>query len=282
MLVVSIDGLAPRHVTRAVMPALTTLALEGASCFTARTVAPPWTVPAHASMLRGVDPATHGLSDNTPAPLRTSAPSFLKAARDAGRSTAMFVSWLPLDAVIERDAATQRFVIDSGYDPDDDRRMVDAAIAAVADGGHDLTFAYLVRPDLAGHTRGWDSAEYVDAAGRADTDLARLLDAVGDGASVLVTTDHGGVGTDHADQVPDVMETFVVVRAPGAGRSRVGLGGGLAARRGPDRRRPVRDRSRPPLGGVVAAGSGAPARRCGDGPAGRRSRSVVPRAGDHA
>ena len=225
MLVVSIDGLAPRHITRAAMPALTTLALEGASCFTARTVAPPWTVPAHTSMLRGIDPATHGLSDNTPAPLRTSAPSFLKAAREAGRSTAMFVSWLPLDAVIERDAATQRFVIDSGYDPDDDRRMVDAAIAAVADGGHDLTFVYLVAPDLAGHTQGWDSAEYVDAAGRADADLARLLDAVGDGASVLVTTDHGGLGTDHADQVLDVMETFVVVRAPG----RVAAGSGWAA-----------------------------------------------------
>ncbi len=103
--------------------------------------------------------------------------------------------------------------------------MVDAAIAAVADGGHDLTFVYLVAPDLAGHTQGWDSAEYVDAAGRADADLARLLDAVGDWASVLVTTDHGGLGTDHADQVLDVMETFVVVRAPG----RVAAGSGWAA-----------------------------------------------------
>ena len=227
MLVVSIDGLAPRHITRAAMPALTTLALEGASCFTARTVAPPWTVPAHTSMLRGVDPATHGLSDNTPAPLRTGAPSFLKAARQADRSTAMFVSWLPLDAVIERDAASERFVIDSGYDPDDDRRMVDAAVASAREAGgcSDLMFVYLVAPDLAGHGHGFDSVEYRAAAVRSDTHLARLLDAVGDRASVLVTTDHGGLGTDHADQVPDVMETFVVVRAPG----RVAAGSGWAA-----------------------------------------------------
>ena len=225
MLVVSIDGLAPRHITRAAMPALTTLALGGASCFTARTVAPPWTVPAHTSMLRGVDPATHGLSDNTPAPLRTRAPSFLKAAREAGCSTAMFVSWLPLDAVIERDAATQRFVIDSGYDPDDDRRMVDAAVAAARGGCGGLMFVSLVGPDLAGHAYGFDSAEYRAAAVRSDTTLARLLDAVGDGAPVLVTTDHGGLGTNHADQVPDVMETFVVVRAPG----RVAAGSGWRA-----------------------------------------------------
>ena len=215
VLVVSIDGLAPRHITRATMPALTTLALEGASCFTARTVRPPVTLPAHTSMLRGVDPATHGLRDNTALPLRTDAPSFLKAAREAGNRTATFVSWLPLDAVIERDAATERFVIDGGYEPGDDRRVVDAAVASAHGGCSDLMFVYLVGPDLAGHAYGWDSAEYRAAVTRSDGGLARLLEAVGAEASVLVTTDHGGLGTGHRDEVPDVMETFVVVRAPG-------------------------------------------------------------------
>jgi len=225
VLVVSIDGLAPRHVTRATMPALTTLALEGASCFTSRTVTPPTTLPVHTSMLRGVDPSTHGLYSNTPAPLRTDAPSFLQAARGAGRSTAIFINWLPLDAVIEREAAGQRFVIDGGYDPDEDRRCVDAAVAAVADGCCDVVFVYLVRPDLAGHACGWDSAEYADAVVRSDTELARLLEAAGPEAAVLVTTDHGGLGTGHADEVPDVMETFVVLRAPG----RVPAGSGWPA-----------------------------------------------------
>ena len=225
VLVVSIDGLAPRHVTRATMPALTTLALEGASCFTSRTVTPPTTLPVHVSILRGVDPSTHGLYSNTPAPLRTDAPSFLQAARDAGRSTAIFINWLPLDAVIEREAAGQRFVIDGGYDPDEDRRCVDAAVAAVADGCCDVVFVYLVRPDLAGHACGWDSAEYADAVARSDTELARLLEAAGPEAAVLVTTDHGGLGTGHADEVPDVMETFVVLRAPG----RVPAGSGWPA-----------------------------------------------------
>ena len=32
--------------------------------------------------------------------------------------------------MIERGAAEQRFVIDGGYDPDTDRRSVDAAVAA--------------------------------------------------------------------------------------------------------------------------------------------------------
>ena len=215
VLVVSIDGMAPRHITRAAMPALTALALEGASCFTARTVTPPWTLPVHASMLRGVDPSAHGLRDNTPEPLRSEAPSFLKTARDAGLRTAAFTSWLPLDGLIERDAAEQRFVIDGGYGDDDDRRVVNAALAAIADGGCDLAFVYLSHPDIDGHAHGWDSAEYLDGATRSDTELARLLDAAGPEASVLVTTDHGGLDTRHESEVTDVLETFVVVRALG-------------------------------------------------------------------
>ena len=117
--------------------------------------------------------------------------------------------------MIESDAANHRFVIDSGYDLDDDRRIVEAAIATSADCQHDLSFVYLSQPDLSGHLHGWDSAEYVAAATRSDTALARLLDAVGPQASVLVTTDYGGVGSDHTDEVPDVLETFMVVRAPG-------------------------------------------------------------------
>ena len=215
VLVVSIDGVAPRHITRTTMPALTTLARQGASCFRSQAVQPPWTLPVHTSMFRGVDPSTHGVTTNTPVPLESDAPSFLKAARDAGLRTAMFVNWLPLDHVIERDAAEHRFVLDGGYGPDDDRRSVDAALATLADGLHDLVFVYLSQPDVDGHEFGWDSPEYVAAAGRSDTQLGRLLDAVGDDARVLVTTDHGGIEKNHADLVPEVLDTFVVVRAPG-------------------------------------------------------------------
>ena len=220
VLVVSIDGVAPRHVTRATMPTLTTLAREGASCFGARAVEPPWTLPVHTTMFRGIDPATHGVLDNTPIPLNSDAPSFLKAGRAAGRTTAMFVNWAPFDAVIERDAAEHRFVIDGGYDPDEDRRSTDAAIATLTEGGHDLALVYLALPDLVGHDHGWDSDEYVRALTITDAHLGRLLDALEPAWSVLVTTDHGGVGRNHADLVPDVLETFVVVRAPPAQPSR--------------------------------------------------------------
>ena len=81
---VSIDGLAPRHISRTTMPTLTTLALEGASCFRCKTLNPPSTLPVHTSMFRGAAPDTHGLIDNSPAPLRSDAPSCLGTAPEAG------------------------------------------------------------------------------------------------------------------------------------------------------------------------------------------------------
>lgn len=215
VLVVSIDGVAPRHVTRTSMPTLTTLARQGASCFQARTVQPPWTLPAHTTMFRGIDPAQHGIFDNTPRPLTEHAASFLKAGRSEGRRTAMFVNWAPFDAVIERDAAEHRFVIDGGYDADEDRRVTDAAIATLGEGQHDLALVYLAQPDLAGHDHGWDSQPYIDALAAVDAHLGRLVDALSPDWSLIVTTDHGGIGDNHADLIPEVLETFIVVRAAG-------------------------------------------------------------------
>ncbi len=196
------------------MPTLTTLAREGASCFRSQAVSPPWTLPVHTTMFRGIGPANHSILDNTPAEPATDSPSFLKHARMAGRSTAVFLNWLPLDHVLERDAAERRFIIDGGYGPHDDRRSVDAALDALAEGIPDLVFVYLSQPDADGHRFGWDSPEYLAAAGRSDTELGRLLDAAGSGTPVLVTTDHGGFEKNHADEIPEVLETFIVVRSP--------------------------------------------------------------------
>ena len=219
-LLVSIDGVAPRFVTPAVMPNLVALARVGASCFTAQTVTPSLTLPAHLSMLAGVDPATHGVHSNTPAPVSGAQSTVLALARSSGCTTAAVHTWKPLDAVFEKDATDQRVVIGDGYDPDDDDRVVREATARLR-GGVDLAFVYLGGPDLVGHANGWGSAEYVAALGSADARLGQVLAAAGPDRHVVVTTDHGGTGTDHAAGAPTDLETFVVARSsrliPGSG-----------------------------------------------------------------
>jgi gamma-butyrobetaine dioxygenase len=227
VLVVSIDGLAPRFITPGTMPYLCALARSGASCFTARTVVPPLTVPAHASMFRGVDSVTHGLVDNTPLPPRGNAPSFLAAARAAALSTASVICWPPMDLLVEPYASQYRVSLDSGYDPHDDDVVTGETIDVLRRYRPDVTLTYLVSTDLAGHAVGWGSAEYLAAAARIDALLADLVEAAGPGSAIVVTTDHGGVGRGHFEAVEDILETFVVVRsariAPGSMLARVSI-----------------------------------------------------------
>ena len=212
VLVVSIDGLAPRAITRDRMPNLCALARSGASCYTARTVVPPITVPAHASMFHGIEPGAHGLVDNARLRPGGGSRSFLAAARAAGRTTASVLCWLPLDELVEPGAADHRIVADSGYDPHDDDRTVAAMAALLASERPDVALTYLVACDLAGHAHGWDSDEYRAAVARTDELLGELV-AAADGMAVVVTTDHGGLGHHHGDPVPETMTTFVVARS---------------------------------------------------------------------
>ena len=213
--VLSIDGLAPRHITRATMPYLTTLARTGASCFSARTVLPTITLPAHTSMFRSVAPAAHGLLDNTPGPVSTDAPSFLQQAHASGQRTAAFLSWLPLDACLESTAVTELVLTDAGYGPHDDANTTNSACALLDRRDHDIVFVYLTQPDVDGHRYGWDSPEYVAAATRSDALLGQLLQHVGPDDRVVVTTDHGGIAKSHGGDRPEETETFVVLRAGG-------------------------------------------------------------------
>lgn len=211
-LLVSIDGVAPRFVTPVVMPNLVGLARSGASCFTARTVLPSVTLPAHLSMLAGVDPVTHGVCTNTPVPISGPQSTVLAVARRAGLRTVAVHTWQPLDSIFEKDATDRRMVIGDGYDPaDDDQVVAEAMTAMQADVG--LCFTYLGGPDLVGHDHGWGSDEYLAALTDADRRLGRLVAAAGD-RHVVVTTDHGGTGRDHAAGRPTDTETFVVARSP--------------------------------------------------------------------
>lgn len=195
------------------MPHLCRLARQGASCFSAQTVHPSITLPAHTSLLRGVDPAVHGTVDNTPVPLSDEWPSFLRIARMAGLSTAALLNWTQVNGIVEADAVDIRHFLNGGYGADDDARIA-AASTLVLGERPDVAFVYLVSPDLDGHEYGWGSTEYLGALARSDHALGQVIEAAAD-AALIVTTDHGGEGNDHQQSRPLDLETFVIVRAQG-------------------------------------------------------------------
>lgn len=196
------------------MPTLCGLVGAGASCFNARTVVPSITLPAHASLLRGVDPTVHKIVDNTPKPLRDDWPTFLRAARSHGLRTAAAVNWSQVAGLLERDAVDALYFLDGGYDPADDGLIRRAATSIIETERPDVTFVYFVAPDLAGHDHGWGSEPYLDALRASDAHLEDLLECT-DHAAILVTTDHGGHGNDHQLSEPIDQITFMTLRAAG-------------------------------------------------------------------
>jgi len=118
-----------------------------------------------------------------------------------------------MDQLIEAQAATYRVSLDSGYDPHDDDVVTGETIDLLRRFRPDVTLTYLVSTDLAGHSAGWGSDEYLAAAARLDALLADLIDAAGPESAFVVTTDHGGVERGHFDAVDDILETFLIVRS---------------------------------------------------------------------
>ena len=92
-------------------PRLDALAAAGLR-FTQALTPVPLTLPAHASLLTGLDPNQHGLRDNGQGALAPSIPTLAEALRGAGYATVAVVGSRVLD---------RRFGLDRGFDLYDDR-----------------------------------------------------------------------------------------------------------------------------------------------------------------
>jgi len=91
--IISIDGGKPEVIQHSDMPVLKRLVKEGACTWTAQTIKPPITLPAHTSMLTGVPMEKHRITWNNWVPTNgmVAVPTVFAAAKQAGFSTAMFV-----------------------------------------------------------------------------------------------------------------------------------------------------------------------------------------------
>ena len=91
----------------------------------------------------------------------------------------------------------------------------------------DLVFLYLGQVDECGHSFGFHPTvkEYTQAIERVDGHIGQVTQAIQSRQTyakedwlILICTDHGGAGTDHADghTNPDIRRTFLVVSGPSA------------------------------------------------------------------
>lgn len=206
VLLISVDGLAPRVLDASEAPVLASLAREGTRARTARSVVPSITMTAHATLLSGLPPHEHGIFWNQYQPWRrVRVPTVFAACAAARLRCGLFAGKPKLAHFAEHEAGVERFR--HGQDAD---AVLREAAAYVRERDPDLVVVHLAEVDLTGHAEGWGSDAQVRAIVRIDSALGAFIAAVRDASprpfAGLLTADHGGRGTRHGSDHPDDVE----------------------------------------------------------------------------
>jgi arylsulfatase A-like enzyme len=241
------DRLTPYGFMDASMPALERLAREGVVFDQAETVA-PLTLPAHASILTGLFPASHGVRSNAGPPLAAGYATLTEMLHARGYRTGAFVS----SVVLSSDRGLAQGFDRYGGVPDPEetagRQLQRAADAVVADtldwlatihDGPWFAWAHLYDPH-----RPYDPPEpyrsrhfdpYVGEIAFADAQIGRMLAALEvngqlDDTIVIVAGDHGESLGDHGEAghgrtlYESVLRVPLIVRVPLSATSRIARG----------------------------------------------------------
>jgi len=203
--------------------------LRQATHFRAARTPVPQTVPAHVTMMTGLDPLAHGIVGNFCPALGTDRGFALLAEefRGAGHATAAFLSSALLGRASGIDAGFERFECPeigawpcgSGMPP---AERVEGPLDWLDGLAPGRPFFLWVHLRLRG--AGTDRERYAAEVRRADGAFARLLQAVGGEAVVLLASAHGeGLG-EHGEAThgnlcySSTMDVFLAARAPGLAR----------------------------------------------------------------
>ena len=226
VVVVGVDGLSPDGVHQASTPNLDALMEQGAYSFKARAVLPTSSSPNWASMINGAGPEQHGIISNAWRPDDYSieptiggvGPVFasifdLIAEADPDAVSASIYDWGGFGRLYNRDAVT----ID--IDADGPQAAADSAVAVIHAHKPVFTFVHLDHVDVAGHRDGHGTPGYYASVEEADRLIGILLEGLesagmSESATVIVSSDHGGVGTGHGGESMAELEIPWIIRGP--------------------------------------------------------------------
>ena len=155
----------------------------------------------------------YGLSDHG---MPTTIFTLLKEQRPEAKSVCIY-DWDGIGPVIDTLAVTE--YLEVPYRPDS-LSSIDYTkqygLPVLEAGMPDLFFFYYVDVDEVGHKYGWGSPEYYAAMARCDEAIGLLLNAIPEGTTVLLTSDHGGK-PDKKHGTYDIRDIFtpLIIGGPG-------------------------------------------------------------------
>ncbi|MCY4572942.1 MAG: alkaline phosphatase family protein, partial [Gemmatimonadetes bacterium] len=233
VLLIGIDGVRPDVLAEVPTPNIDALVQEGWYTAQARTTTPSVSGPSWSSMLTGVWPAKHGVTNNnfTGRDYATY-PSFLTRVEAARPELATFAAldWVPLAELPDDPGPVLPAAIDvrevvDGYDlgwGEADGEIAARAARHLSEADPDAMFVYFGNPDETSHRHGSIGAEYRDAIALADSHIGLVVEAMRTRPTyadedwlVLMSTDHGRrADGGHGGDSPEEMTIFVLASGP--------------------------------------------------------------------
>lgn len=240
VLLIGVDGVRPDILAEVETPNIDALIAHGAYTPTALTGYPSVSGPGWSSMLIGVWPEKHGVTDNDFEGKRYDRyPDFLTRIESVRPELNTFAvaDWLPLvtddhNGPVIGDAPDVKHVLD-GYElgwAEADERSVELATEHLRTGDPDAMFVYLGNPDETSHQHESVGPEYRAAIRQADELIGRLIEAVSSRATyheedwlILVSTDHGRrADGGHGGDTPAERTIFYLASGPSVVVGRLG------------------------------------------------------------
>jgi hypothetical protein len=205
VVLVSIDGLAPRFLATTPTPHIDRFARGGVVAASARTVVPSITMTSHTSMISGVSPSVHGVRFNRYQPWsKVGVPTIYTECGRAQLRCGLFAGKRKFAHFAEYEAGVE------SYRWGENARSVFAhALDFIRTESPDFAMIHLAEVDLSGHAEGWGSEQQRERIQMVDGLLGEFAGELMNGRerpmTMIITADHGGHdqghGSDHTDDV---------------------------------------------------------------------------------
>ena len=206
VVLISIDGMRPDGALKCGNPFVAELMKMGSYTLDAKTVFPSITLPCHLSMFHSIPPERHGTLSNTYATPVRPVSGLLEQLKMAGKRSLMYYGWENIRDIGRCGSLFGGEYIHAYAFDGTDSALTERALHGITDYDPDFVFLYLVETDdKGGHDVGWMSDAYLSYVNRAIDCVKRVLAAVGDRYTVIVTADHGGHDRSHGTDMQEDM-----------------------------------------------------------------------------
>ncbi|KAI9292914.1 alkaline phosphatase-like protein [Neoconidiobolus thromboides FSU 785] len=204
-------------------PNIHKLLASGAYTSNAQAMKPTWSGQNWGSMLTGVTPERHGVTNgniNDHYYNKNEYPTVFKTIlnHDPNATIASIVSWAPLNKGLTEEGLKLDKVTSN------DTTVFTSSLDYITTRGKNSKFMFVYFGDIdeTGHSKGWLSKEYIAEYKLVDSYIGKILAKLEeaklrDSTLILMTADHGGVGKGHGGN--SKAETQVLFGASGPGIS---------------------------------------------------------------